>query len=439
MMYFFTFTTTYAIFFRYVSNIEINLCFAMKPESPITVSVENVKQSSESLLTSLNVATSKNVSPDTTISLNSTPVLCSITENPNSWSSLLRSRLQKSKDASTSPSEEAVKFVKYYHATKENYKTSPIPSPKLIQAIQNEKNYSENEISFNQKRHPDKTSTQNTLYEQLPPENDVLACKLYDEARFKFIEEMEQKKTLSAEHSAKLFVLLQNTFTPPNSEPEPYLKQKQLPNMINYRAFRNIARELLKLPNGEVFNQFFTPSIFLKIYQDDAYGRISAFDFYRFVTKKDWYTKIRCNIMPYDVNNQGYLTRDNLDQYIEAVIFTLPNLCMFFQDDPTTFKFYKVHVAKKFTFFLDPLNTGRIKITDIIASGMLEELDRFDQGENKDESFSLDAEMQESWFYPPVFYNMVFRAGCVCDIFLVMNKCIFGGFVCIFYRDILAE
>lgn len=73
----------------------------------------------------------------------------------------------------------------------------------------------------------------------------------------------------------------------------------------------------------------------------------------------------------YDLSGNGYLTESDLENYINDLIPTLPQLSSL---EPTFHSFYICTAARKFFFFLDPLRTGRIRIQDILTCSFLDAL-----------------------------------------------------------------
>lgn len=134
---------------------------------------------------------------------------------------------------------------------------------------------------------------------------------------------------------------------------------------------------------------FFTPSVFAKLYEADPNGRISINSFLSYVTKKFWLHQTRIGLSLYDGAGLGYLKESDLENYIFELIPTLPQL------EPLEKSFYSFYVCtavRKFFFFLDPLRTGRVKITEILSSGFLDQLI-----ELRDEELSKD-HLESNWF-----------------------------------------
>ena len=135
--------------------------------------------------------------------------------------------------------------------------------------------------------------------------------------------------------------------------------------------------------------QFFTASIFAKLYEGDACGRVSINQFLGYVTKKFWLHQTRIGLSLYDGAGLGYLKESDLENYIFELIPTLPQLEML---ERSFYTFYVCTAVRKFFFFLDPLRTGKVKITEILASGYLDQLI-----ELRDEELSKE-HLEGNWF-----------------------------------------
>jgi serine/threonine-protein phosphatase 2A regulatory subunit B'' len=89
------------------------------------------------------------------------------------------------------------------------------------------------------------------------------------------------------------------------------------------------------------------------------------------VTKKFWLHQTRIGLSLYDGAGLGYLKESDLENYIFELIPTLPQLEVL---ERSFYSFYVCTAVRKFFFFLDPLRSGKVKITEILASGFLDQL-----------------------------------------------------------------
>lgn len=129
--------------------------------------------------------------------------------------------------------------------------------------------------------------------------------------------------------------------------------------------------------------------MFAKLYESDPNGRISINSFLSYVTKKFWLHQTRIGLSLYDGAGLGYLKESDLENYIFELIPTLPQLESL---EKSFYSFYVCTAVRKFFFFLDPLRTGRVKITEILSSGFLDQLI-----ELRDEELSKD-HLETNWF-----------------------------------------
>jgi len=215
------------------------------------------------------------------------------------------------------------------------------------------------------------------FYFRLPKDDEILLLKLREESRAVFLQRRSRELLDNDELQNLWFLLDKNaTKTVPGEE-----------QMIDYKDF-------LKVKNlcGPKCSVFFTPTIFIKLYQKDSQGRISILQFFNYVMRKVWLHQTRIGLSLYDISGKGYLREADLENYILELIPTLPQLDGL---EKSFYSFYVCTGVRKFFFFLDPLRTGRIKILDILACGFLDDL-----LELRDED--LATEVQEAnWFSAP--------------------------------------
>ena len=109
------------------------------------------------------------------------------------------------------------------------------------------------------------------------------------------------------------------------------------------------------------------------------------------------FTYIFCSLLNtglslYDVNGQGFLREQDVENYIAELIETLPQLDGL---DKSFHSFYVCTAVRKFFFFLDPMRTGKIRIQDILACSFLDDL-----LELRDQDLPKDAQ-DANWFSAP--------------------------------------
>ena len=213
------------------------------------------------------------------------------------------------------------------------------------------------------------------FYRKLPSEDDQLQQKLREESRAMFLQR-RSRELLDNEELKQLWVLLDKNQSPPNHGGDEQL--------INYKDFLKVA-ELA----GPKCQQYFQPTIFMKLLQNDPYGRISIMNFFNYVMRKVWLHQTRIGLSLYDVTGLGYLRESDLENYILELIPTLPQLDGL---EKSFHSFYVCTAVRKFFFFLDPLHTGQIRIQDILACSFLDDL-----LELRDEELPKD-QQQSNWF-----------------------------------------
>lgn len=228
---------------------------------------------------------------------------------------------------------------------------------------------------------PSNSNAFNTIprfYNKLPSDDDQLQLKLREESRSLFLQRKNQE-LLDNEELKNLWILLEKHQSPPNIGGDE--------QMINYDDFLNVA-ELA----GEKCKQYFLPSTFCKLLQNDPYGRISIMNFFNYVMRKVWLHQTRIGLSLYDIAGQGYLRESDLESYILDLFPTIPQLNGL---EKSFHSFYVCTAVRKFFFFLDPLHTGQIKIQDILACSFLDDL-----LELRDEDLPKE-QQRNNWFSAP--------------------------------------
>ncbi|CAF0877830.1 unnamed protein product [Brachionus calyciflorus] len=212
------------------------------------------------------------------------------------------------------------------------------------------------------------------FFNPLPKEDDLMKQRLREEARALFLQK-KNKELLSNEELESLRTLLEQNITRPIVGDD---------IMIDYKNFRKVGSLV-----GAKCKQFFSPSVFAKLYESDPDGRISINQFLGYVTKKFWLHQTRIGLSLYDGAGLGYLKESDLENYIFELIPTLPQLEIL---EKSFYSFYVCTAVRKFFFYLDPLRTGKVKITEILASGFLDQLI-----ELRDEELSKE-HLETNWF-----------------------------------------
>ena len=157
--------------------------------------------------------------------------------------------------------------------------------------------------------------------------------------------------------------------------------------MLNYEEYKRVGRLA-----GEKCRPYFTAKIFAKLQHGDAHGRISVMAFFNYVMRKVWLHQTRIGLSLYDVNGQGFLREQDMENYIAELIETLPQLDGL---DKSFHSFYVCTAVRKFFFFLDPMRTGKIRIADILACSFLDDL-----LELRDQELAKDVQ-EANWFSAP--------------------------------------
>jgi serine/threonine-protein phosphatase 2A regulatory subunit B'' len=207
-----------------------------------------------------------------------------------------------------------------------------------------------------------------------PKQDELFQHRLREDARALFLQK-KNKELLSNEELDNLRTCLEQHITPP-------LVGDDI--MIDFKNFKIVGNIV-----GEKCEDFFSAATFAKLYDGDPDGRISINQFLSYVTKKFWLHQTRIGLSLYDGAGLGYLREADVENYIFELIVTLPLLETL---EKSFYSFYVCTAVRKIFFFLDPLRTGKVKITEILASGFLDQLI-----ELRDEELSKE-HLETNWF-----------------------------------------
>jgi hypothetical protein len=117
------------------------------------------------------------------------------------------------------------------------------------------------------------------------------------------------------------------------------------------------------------FGWLFTASTFAEFPKNED-GLMSIKAFHSYVTKVAALVDSYCGLHAYSATIQGYITAEELEQYILDII---PSLNLPVQSS-NSFKYYVIAVMRKFRFFHDRYRQEKYKIEDILFSPVLAEL-----------------------------------------------------------------
>lgn len=117
------------------------------------------------------------------------------------------------------------------------------------------------------------------------------------------------------------------------------------------------------------FSRFFSPIAFAKLSKTDKFSLMKLSDFYAYVIKMTWLNRTRVELSKYDAVGKGYLIEYELEHYLKS---QLPFLDQIKDIERWFIPYYLCTVSRRFFFFLDPIRVGRVRICDVMASGLLE-------------------------------------------------------------------
>jgi len=140
-------------------------------------------------------------------------------------------------------------------------------------------------------------------------------------------------------------------------------------------------RQLINLDNylivvskvGAKCQKLMTVALFFELMLSSNYpGLLDIVSIYNHIIRRVSVIQGRIGLSSYDDLGQGYLNESDLESYITDIIPKLTQIrdCL----QPSFERFYVCTLVKKFFFFLDHLHMRRIRIRDIVSSGLLSQL-----------------------------------------------------------------
>ncbi|KAL1130103.1 hypothetical protein AAG570_013042, partial [Ranatra chinensis] len=205
----------------------------------------------------------------------------------------------------------------------------------------------------------------------------TLTLKLREEARSKFLHR-KSAKLLDHDELKTLWKLLDKHQSPSSNNEE---------QLINYEDFKRVVRKA-----GKKTKYYFTPVVFAKLQHNDFNNRVNIMALFNYAMRKVWLHQTRIGLSLYDVTGHGYLKETDLENYILDLLPTLPQLDGL---ERSFHSFYVCTAVRKFSFFLDPMRTGKMRIQDILACSFLDDL-----LELRDEDLPKDLQ-DANWFSAP--------------------------------------
>ncbi|XP_054725958.1 serine/threonine-protein phosphatase 2A regulatory subunit B'' subunit gamma-like isoform X1 [Anastrepha obliqua] len=195
-----------------------------------------------------------------------------------------------------------------------------------------------------------------------PPAHNALRQNLRKEAHSLFLQKRSQE-LLDNDELGALWTLLEKHCT----QVTPLGQQ-----LIDYDDYLKLLEAVSAKCKKYVTARLYAKLLCHSMYPANFAGKVEIASIFNYTMRKVWLTQGRIGLSFYDEIGQGYLREIDMENYIIDIIPTLAQISSCVQ--PSFQSFYVCTVVKKFFFFLDPLHTGRIRIRDILASGLLTEL-----------------------------------------------------------------
>lgn len=162
---------------------------------------------------------------------------------------------------------------------------------------------------------------------------------------------------------------------------------------LNYDGFLRIVPRLEQLGGARLAEQarrFFLPSVFARFTQDE-HGTVSARALYHYIIRKVGLVQHRLTLSLFDLDNTGYLSPQDLEQYI---LSQLPVMQQFQGFREAFYPFYVATALARFFFLLDTHRTRKLSIRALIASDAFREFNEMRQAAVD------DRQLITNWFSP---------------------------------------
>lgn len=212
-----------------------------------------------------------------------------------------------------------------------------------------------------------------------PSSDDTLRQNLRKEAHSLFLQKRSQE-LLDNEELSALWSILEKHCTQVSPQGQ---------QLIGYDDYLKVLQTM-----NSKCRKYLTARLFAKLQCHSGYpGKVEIASIFKYTMRKVWLTQGRIGLSFYDDIGLGYLREIDMENYIIDIIPTLAQISGCVQ--PSFLSFYVCTVVKKFFFFLDPLHTGRIRIRDVLVSGLLTELLELREEDTSKES------QEHNWFSMP--------------------------------------
>lgn len=158
--------------------------------------------------------------------------------------------------------------------------------------------------------------------------------------------------------------------------------------LINFGSYLKVISGL-----GAKIQEFINVRLFFELMPNSGFKeKLEIVSIYNHTVRSIILCRGRISLSYYDEFGLGYLRESDLENYVVDMIPTLDLVSGGLE--PSFEKFYVCTVVKIVFFFLDLLHTGRVRISDIVSSGLLAKilaLNGKEQREDRKNCFSLPA------------------------------------------------
>ncbi|XP_052859376.1 serine/threonine-protein phosphatase 2A regulatory subunit B'' subunit gamma-like isoform X2 [Drosophila gunungcola] len=191
-----------------------------------------------------------------------------------------------------------------------------------------------------------------------PKPEDKVRRLLHQEAHSLFLQN-QADELLNSDDMNDLWKTLEKYVT------ETTRSRRQLVNLDGYlKVVSEVGVKCRKIMTVALFFELLVTSNFPDM--------LEIISIYNYMMSRVLLVQGRIGLSFYDEIGQGYLNESDVERYITDIIPTLEQVSERLQ--PSFESFYVCTVVKKIFFFLDHLHLRRIRIRDIVSSGLLSQL-----------------------------------------------------------------
>eukprot|EP00049_Salpingoeca_infusionum_P009658 m.164225 g.164225 ORF g.164225 m.164225 type:complete len:327 (-) comp14398_c0_seq8:1048-2028(-) len=139
---------------------------------------------------------------------------------------------------------------------------------------------------------------------------------------------------------------------------------------LSYEQFKECAGSIKCVTDK--LDSCLTSAVFFALTREQQSGQcsLSSHKFFDFIMRKVNLGQLRLILAMHDEEGDGYLTEKELQAFIASQMPSMPSLGAL---DDSFHETYLIYASRKFMFFLDHKHLGKVKITELMLSDILDE------------------------------------------------------------------